>query len=41
VDLIARSGTEFENFALSGLNEGWDNRGAFKSDEAVGYGHEN
>jgi hypothetical protein len=37
VDLVAWSGAEFENFALSGLDERRDNGGVFKGDEAVGW----
>jgi hypothetical protein len=36
VDLVAWSGAEFENFTLSGVDEGGDNGGTFIGDEAVG-----
>jgi hypothetical protein len=37
VDLVAWSGAEFENFALSRVDEGGDNGGVFIGDEAVGW----
>jgi hypothetical protein len=37
VDLVAWSGAEFEDFALSGANKGWDRGGVFMGDKAVGY----
>jgi hypothetical protein len=36
VDLVAWSGAEFENFALSGANKGGDRSGVFIGDKAVG-----
>jgi hypothetical protein len=37
VGLVAWSGAEFENFALSGVDKGGDNGGVFIGDESVGW----
>jgi hypothetical protein len=36
VDLVAWSGAEFEDFALSGADKGGDTGGVFIGDKAVG-----
>jgi hypothetical protein len=40
VDLVAWSGPEFEDFALSGADKGGDRGGVFISDKAVGCARE-
>ena len=40
VDLVARSGTEFEDFPLSGADEGGDRGSVFIVDKAVGCARE-
>ena len=36
LDLVAWSGAEFEDFALSGADKGGDTGGVFKGDKTVG-----
>ena len=36
LDLVAWSGAELEDFALSGADEGWDTSGVFKGYKAIG-----
>ena len=40
VDLVAWSGAEFENFALSGADKGGDRGGVFVGNKAVGCARE-
>jgi hypothetical protein len=40
VDLVAWSGAEFEDFALSGADKGGDSGGVFIGDKAIGCARE-